>query len=171
MTRLLIASVLGLAALSACETMAPDAEPAPSGEEQPAETDAPRQPETAADDAPGAASFTLRLAVAEPEGTVYVSLIDNEADWDSDAEGRGFTRDASSGTVTIEIEDVRPGTYAVKAFQDTDGNGELSTNALGIPNEPYGFSNNAPARFGPPGFGAASFTVDGEGMTQEITLD
>ena len=35
------------------------------------------------------------------------------------------------------------GKYGVIAFHDLNGNEKLDTNFMGIPNEPYGFSNNA----------------------------
>lgn len=60
----------------------------------------------------------------------------------------------------IVIENVPNGTYGVKLFHDVNGNGRMDTNAMGIPREPYGFSNNARGRFGPAKFEDASFTVD-----------
>lgn len=45
---------------------------------------------------------------------------------------------------------VKPGKYAVVAFHDVNGNEELDKNMLGIPTEPYGFSNNARGMLGPP---------------------
>ena len=41
---------------------------------------------------------------------------------------------------------------------------------MGIPNEPYAFSNNAPARFGPPDWEAAAFVVGADGVAQTLTL-
>jgi uncharacterized protein (DUF2141 family) len=38
----------------------------------------------------------------------------------------------------------------------------MDTNFIGMPEEGYGFSNNAKVFFGPPNFGAASFTIDTE---------
>lgn len=47
--------------------------------------------------------------------------------------------------------------YAVIVYHDLNANGKLDRNFLGIPSEPYGFSNNPSTRFGPPGFDKASF--------------
>lgn len=52
------------------------------------------------------------------------------------------------------------GTYAVAVVHDVDGNGKLNTNLLGMPREPYGFSNGARGTFGAPSFEDASFVVD-----------
>ncbi|MCB0636110.1 MAG: DUF2141 domain-containing protein [Lewinella sp.] len=44
------------------------------------------------------------------------------------------------------------GRYAVAAFHDLNGNGKLDTNLLGIPQEPYAFSNGAAAKWRSPSF-------------------
>jgi uncharacterized protein (DUF2141 family) len=63
--------------------------------------------------------------------------------------------------VRIVIQNVPPGTYAAEAFHDEDDNGKLERSFFGLPEEGMGFSNDAPMRFGPPAFGAASFDVGG----------
>tara|TARA_B100001996_G_scaffold345263_1_gene301518 strand:- start:77 stop:529 length:453 start_codon:yes stop_codon:yes gene_type:complete len=46
--------------------------------------------------------------------------------------------------------DIPFGEYAFIAFLDGDNNEMLSANFIGIPKEPFGFSNNARGKFGPP---------------------
>ena len=60
----------------------------------------------------------------------------------------------------IIINNIPNGTYGVKMMHDVNGNGQLDTNAMGIPREPYGFSNNARGRFGPAKFEDAAFIID-----------
>ncbi len=60
------------------------------------------------------------------------------------------------------------GKYAFTLFHDLNDNEELDTNFIGIPKEPYGFSNNPKATFGPPGFAAA--LVDFHKSNQEIEV-
>ncbi|MFX8281946.1 DUF2141 domain-containing protein, partial [Acinetobacter baumannii] len=43
-------------------------------------------------------------------------------------------------------------------FQDANGNGRLDMNAMGMPVEPFGFSNDAVGNFGPPRFEQAVLT-------------
>ena len=62
-----------------------------------------------------------------------------------------------------------PGDYAVAVIHDENGNGRLDTFA-GIPREGYGFSRNAPVRFGPPRFAAARFPVGGVVTAERITI-
>ncbi len=55
------------------------------------------------------------------------------------------------------LEDIPEGTYAISIYHDKNSNGELDSNFLRIPKEPYGFSNNPKTTFGPPDFQQASF--------------
>ena len=68
-----------------------------------------------------------------------------------------------------DFEDIPPGTYALAVIHDENMNGKLDTNALGIPTEGYGFSNDVRGLFGAPAFSAASFAYDGR--TLELTID
>lgn len=70
-------------------------------------------------------------------------------------------------TVTILFDNLPAGEYAFSIFQDVNDNGVLDTNLFGIPREPWGFSNNARGRFGPPDFEATRFMVSG---TKEMTV-
>ena len=69
---------------------------------------------------------------------------------------------ARIGPVTVTVRGIRPGTYAVQAFQDENGNEEVDRNFFGLPKEGIGFSNDAPIRFGPPSFADAALAI-GEG--------
>ena len=59
---------------------------------------------------------------------------------------------------TLLFKNVAPGRYAVALFHDENANNRLDT-ALMIPREGFGFSRDAPLRFGPPRFDAAAMTV------------
>ncbi|MEM6926021.1 MAG: DUF2141 domain-containing protein [Myxococcota bacterium] len=60
---------------------------------------------------------------------------------------------SKDGVAVCRFEKVPAARIAVAVRHDLDGDGKLDTNLLGIPKEPYGFSNNAPLRtFGPPRF-------------------
>jgi uncharacterized protein (DUF2141 family) len=60
-----------------------------------------------------------------------------------------------------EFKGLKPGTYAVAAFQDEHGTGKMTKNWLGMPTEAYGFSNDAAATISAPSFQAASFQFPG----------
>jgi uncharacterized protein (DUF2141 family) len=68
----------------------------------------------------------------------------------------------------IEFNSIPYGNYAIAYYQDLNSNGKLDTNWLGIPTEPYGFSNNATGTLGPPDFKAAAFEVKTEVVTLKL---
>jgi len=67
------------------------------------------------------------------------------------------TAAASDGRAVCRFSGVRPGSYAVAAFEDRNGNGLLDTNLFGVPTEGVAFSRDARGRLGPPSFEAARF--------------
>lgn len=65
---------------------------------------------------------------------------------------------AAKGLQSVRFEGVPPGTYAVLAYHDEDGNGELNRRLGMFPTEGYGLSNN-PKVMGPPAFIDSAFEV------------
>lgn len=78
---------------------------------------------------------------------------------------------AADGSAQANFTDIAPGTYAVVAIHDRNGNRKMDTNFLGIPKEKGGFSNNAPAKFGPAKFEKAAFEVGSGQIRLSIKLD
>jgi uncharacterized protein (DUF2141 family) len=74
------------------------------------------------------------------------------------------------GQVRLVIKNLVPGQYAATAFHDLDSNGKLNVNLMGLPTEPYGFSNNARRNFGPPSFKDAAVAVGEQDLTIEISV-
>lgn len=83
----------------------------------------------------------------------------------------GQKTQASESAVTLTFTGLVAGKYAVSAYQDLNLNDKLDTNAFGMPREPYGFSQDARGRFGPPSFDDASFQLGNESKTIHIHLD
>jgi uncharacterized protein (DUF2141 family) len=52
-----------------------------------------------------------------------------------------------------------PGRYAIKSFHDIDGDNRMSTNPMGMPIEPFAFSNNARGNMGPPNWADSAFDI------------
>ena len=52
-----------------------------------------------------------------------------------------------------------PGDYAVAVYHDENNDRDFNRNALGLPSEGYGFSNDAPTALGLPDFDAVRFTL------------
>jgi uncharacterized protein (DUF2141 family) len=62
------------------------------------------------------------------------------------------------------------GEWAVAITQDTNNNDKLDKNFMGIPTEPYAFSNNVRPKLAPPAFEECKFTVNGAGTVVAIRL-
>jgi uncharacterized protein (DUF2141 family) len=75
-----------------------------------------------------------------------------------------------AGSMDIELE-LSEGTYAISIFHDVNADSVLNKNFMGIPKEPYGFSNNAKGTFGPPSYEDASFILKNTGGKTFIDLD
>jgi uncharacterized protein (DUF2141 family) len=118
-----------------------------------------------------AADLALTLRARGSQGTIAIAVY-------ADAEAFRQSRDpvatrtipARDGANAVTLTGLAPGRYAVAAFHDADGNGELTLWPIGLPREDYGFSRNARGRFGPPAFDAAAFDLPAEGARQAITL-
>ncbi|MCG2739786.1 MAG: DUF2141 domain-containing protein [Syntrophaceae bacterium] len=75
-----------------------------------------------------------------------------------------------NGKVEWVLKDLPWGKYAVKAYHDKNANSILDKNAMGLPKEPYGFSNNARGFFGLPDYETVAFKFDQAVMTVPITV-
>ena len=71
---------------------------------------------------------------------------------------------------TCDFKSLAPGAYALVVFHDENGNGKFDQNFLGIPQEGYGFSNNAHPRFSAPKFSDCSFDYKGGELTLTIKM-
>src|SRR3546814_16611886 len=63
-----------------------------------------------------------------------------------------------------------PGTYAIAIYHDENGDRKFDRSMLGLPEEGYGFSNNAAVVLAPPSFDAVKFKA-ADGVTHvDITM-
>jgi len=73
-------------------------------------------------------------------GSVYVAVYSNEKDYNADNSCASFILDPTGATLSQGLT-LPAGEYLVAVFQDTNNNGKLDENFLGIPKEPIGFTN------------------------------
>lgn len=118
-----------------------------------------------------AQDLTLSLSTREAGGRIAIAVY-RDADSFRRSENPVVSRMAArtGPTTTIVIPGLAPGRYAVAAFHDTDGNGDLTLWPIGLPREAYGFSRDARGRFGPPSFADAAFDMPASGSRQAIRL-
>ena len=114
---------------------------------------------------------TLELETPRAGGRIAVAVYRNADDFRRSRDPvRTFMLDRTGSVTQGELLGLAPGRYAIAAFQDLNGDGRLGTNPVGVPTEPFGFSNDARVRFGPPSFEAAAVTIGASPQTQRIVL-
>ena len=116
-----------------------------------------------------AADLTVSFTnLKSDKGQIYIAM------WDS---AQGFPKDYNQAieTITIaatqtkvKIENLKNGYYAIAIFHDKNSDQTLNTNAMGIPKEAFGFSNNSRLLFGPPSFNKAKFKIEGKDLSKNI---
>ncbi len=67
--------------------------------------------------------------------------------------------DIIDGKIELAFEEIPYGVYALKFYHDKNENSRIDDNIFGFPTEQFGFSNNACATWGHPGFDKAKFTL------------
>jgi uncharacterized protein (DUF2141 family) len=72
--------------------------------------------------------------------------------------------------VNGQLEPLVHDTYALAVYQDMNENGQLDKNALGIPTEPYAFSNNPVVKWRAPTFKDAAVRLNQTEQSISITL-
>lgn len=103
------------------------------------------------------------------DGRVMVGLFASKEGYTSSKEPfRGCQVEIRGRKAECTFVGIPYGTYAIKAYHDKNGNGKLDMNFMGIPNETYGFSNNARGNFGPAKWEDAKFIINSKNMSMEI---
>jgi len=90
--------------------------------------------------------------IVNPKGKIWVAVFDSINFLKQPAYYGMVNIEEGQEEVTVVIDSVASGKYAVTFFQDENGNNKLDTGAYGIPTEKYGFSNNFRPTMGPPTF-------------------
>jgi uncharacterized protein (DUF2141 family) len=96
--------------------------------------------------------LTIKLEnIKSIKGFLYVGLHNSESTWMKDTPGLQGQKILMTENPVIIFKDLPSGSYGVTLYQDENDSGKIDKNAIGIPTEPYGFSNNG-GSFGPPSF-------------------
>jgi len=117
-----------------------------------------------------AATLTVTVEGSRPGGGPLTVLLFDRADG-FPTESRATRRHVlPDGQSTLALDDLEPGQYAVMAYHDEDGNGELNRFLGMIPQEGWGLSNN-PAVSGKPAFKDAAVTLPKSGTSLTLKLN
>jgi uncharacterized protein (DUF2141 family) len=133
---------------------------------------------SASEDPESVLNTALRVEVTglqNAQGNIYIAVYDSKDTWlgkETVLEQQIVIVEARSedGLVSTELN-LPPGEYALSIYHDTNDNGDLDTNFIGIPQEPVALSNNARPKFGPPKYKDAVFTLGEEPLTQRISME
>ena len=118
---------------------------------------------------------TVNVEISEinaAKGLMSIGLYSDEKGFpDKGKEYKGKDVEVTGQTLVYTFKDVPIGTYAIAIIHDTNSNGKLDKNFLGIPKEGYAFSNNVFGVLGlPPVFKDASFKLAGN-KTVKIKIE
>jgi len=104
--------------------------------------------------------------IVEQTGGIMVAVIASEQQFEDKASPSASLILTPSGkTTSVTLHEISPGTYAIRAMHDVNGNSKMETNFVGIPKEPWGGSNNTKGKLSPPKWQAARFEVNSDTET------
>ena len=100
--------------------------------------------------------------VRKISGYMEISLYNNPASFPK--ENKEFmTRRVPVTSRHVKAEFLVPcGTYAIALYHDENGNGQCDMNFMGVPVEPFAFSNNVKPRIHAPSFDQCKFTTQAD---------
>jgi uncharacterized protein (DUF2141 family) len=118
---------------------------------------------------PAMGAITVAISgIRSDKGNVHVDICP-EANFLGDCP-YSVTVPARKGMVSVVVRGVPPGRYAVQAFHDANGNGEVDRGLFGIPKEGLGFSNDAMKILKRPKFAVAAFDHAAAAQTIPVLL-
>ena len=97
--------------------------------------------------------------IKDVQGSLYVSLYNKEASFDSNENAVKRQKvSVDKTTMSVNLGDLPAGEYAVKAYQDVNNSGAMDFNGP-MPAEPFGSSSKS-KELAPPNYKDAKFTLD-----------
>lgn len=114
--------------------------------------------------------LTVKVSkVKELRGFMMIAVYDSADKFLTKELVVGAKVEVANEIVTHKFEDLPYGNYAISVYHDVDSDGSLATNFMGIPKEPYGFSNDGVNMLGVPSFKKSVFAYDEP--RQEINIE
>ena len=122
-----------------------------------------------------AETLTITIAdIRESEGRLMIQVANSEKGFEFSEDSAApppvaISQLAEAGEMTFEVT-LPPGIYGARVLHDLNGNGEMDSNFVGMPKEPWAFSNNATGRLRPAKWQDAKFEISGD-TAVEIRLN
>jgi uncharacterized protein (DUF2141 family) len=93
-------------------------------------------------------------------GKLMIAILDSEAAFNGEQPAvASLLLPANGDAVSFSIDALPSGRYGVRVMHDVNDNDDLDSNLVGMPTEPWGFSNDAKGNFGPPVWADVSFEL------------
>lgn len=103
-----------------------------------------------------AATHQLKITVTDIQkikGNVKLGVFDDAKNFlVAGKEYKSASKKVTAEELTFTLTGLPKGTYAVSLFHDVNADGKCNLNFIGIPIEPYAFSNNFKPKFAKPNF-------------------
>lgn len=119
--------------------------------------------------APGVSHLTVKTETISVGGRLRIAIYANENDFLKNAVSKYETSVDELGVARISLDDLTTGAYAVVVYHDVNMDGRLNRTPLGLPKEPYAFSNGVRPKLRRPKFGEAAVVV-APGANIQISL-
>lgn len=95
------------------------------------------------------------------QGNIIIGIYNSEIGFlEKNTALKRYVINADKATKQLIIKDLPLGDYAISLFHDKNSDGICNRNFMGIPKEPYGFSNNFKPQFSAPKFKDCKFVLD-----------
>jgi uncharacterized protein (DUF2141 family) len=87
------------------------------------------------------ATLVIHVQGVSPKGGILRLGLYDAASYPDDKSEPAASADvpAHGGETVVSLHNLRPGTYAIQAYQDLNSNDKMDTTWIGIPEEPFGF--------------------------------
>lgn len=109
--------------------------------------------------------------IKENKGLIRVGVFKTEADYKLKTnQFRQGSYPIEGKSLTVKYQQIPPGFYAIILYHDINNNDQNDSNAIGIPREPFGFSNNVTPGLSLPDFEKTKFEVTDKNIALDISL-
>ena len=104
------------------------------------------------------------------KGEIKVGVFDNDTHFLKEGHAiKNYSIKVENNTAILTIKDLPKGEYAISMYHDQNSDNECNRNFIGIPKEPYAFSNNIKPKMSAPKYKDCKFTFT-ENKTLNINL-
>jgi uncharacterized protein (DUF2141 family) len=118
------------------------------------------------------ANLTIRVENVLAAGGMLRLGVYDEARYPNDDSKPIAAADVTAvpGETIVTLHAIPPGVYAIQTFQDVNVNNKMDTSWVGLPLEPFGFSQDATPFLSKPSFDEVKFTLAAGENSQTIHL-